>query len=84
MLRRSRQFCHDQVVGFAKERGDFGLRQGIGRFDGDPLSARQIRSGDDAGPFGQFDEFLGIGFEREPEARWLKRNYDEHFAAHLE
>ena len=48
------------------------------------MVAREIRSRDDAGPFGQLGKFFGSGLERNPDRSRFERDNGEHLPADLE
>ena len=74
----------DQIVGGAKERGEFREGKRVAGFQGNPLGTREVRGGDDAGAFREFQEVFRRHFEREPHAGGFQRRDGEHLACDLE
>lgn len=78
------QLGDNHVVGSAKERREFLGSEGFFRFKRDPLGARKIRRGDDAGALGQFGEGFVGSLKGQPDGGGNQYGMREHFASDLE
>jgi len=84
VARFARELGNDQVIGGAKQGRHFRGGKGVAGFEGDPLGAREIRSGNDAGTLREFREVFRRHFEGEPHASGFQRRDGEHSAGNLE
>jgi len=74
----------NEVVGFAEQTGELFFRQGVFRFQRDPLRAGQVRCGNDAGAFGEVREIFGGTFEGKPDLRWFQNGNRKNLSANSE
>ena len=74
----------DEVVGFAEQGGELFFRQGVLRFQRNPLRAGHVRCGNDTGAFGEVGEVFSGTLERKPDFRRFQNGHGKNLSVDSE